>query len=120
MKTPREFNNNLKKGILTKEMLEACLLSVNKRAKNWRDREREYRQYREDYYDNCEKAREKKEYYYWKKEILLSILKPTCIHRELLGFDSLNLGTFYRKQMCSGSFVLNLIMKFTYVSCHGK
>lgn len=89
MKTPREFNNNLKKGILTKEMLEACLLSVNKRAKNWRDREREYRQYREDYYDNCEKAREKKEYYYWKKEILLSILKPTCIHRELLGFDKI-------------------------------
>lgn len=89
MKAPKEFNNNLKKGILTKEMLEACLLSVNKRAKNWRDREREYRQYREDYYDNCEKAREKKEYYYWKKEILLSILKPTCIHRELLGFDKI-------------------------------
>ena len=34
--------------------------------------------------------------------------------------ESLNLGTFYRKQMCSGSFVLNLIMKFIYVSCHGK
>lgn len=87
MRTPKEFNDNIKKGILTKEMLEACLLSVNKRAKNWRDREREYRQYREDYYGNSEKAKEKKEYYYWKKEILLSILKPTCIHRELLGYD---------------------------------
>lgn len=87
MRTPKEFNDNIKKEILTKEMLEACLLSVNKRAKNWRDREREYRRYREDYYGNCEKAKEKKEHYYWKKEILLSILKPTCIHRELLGYD---------------------------------
>ena len=35
MRTPKEFNDNIKKEILTKEMLEACLLSVNKRAKNW-------------------------------------------------------------------------------------
>lgn len=62
MRTPKEFNDNIKKEILTKEMLEACLLSVNKRAKNWRDREREYRRYREDYYGNCEKAKEKKEH----------------------------------------------------------
>ena len=64
MKTPKEYRDNLKKCIITKQMLSDCLYSVNKRATNWRDMEREYRHNRHDYYDNEEKAREKKQYYY--------------------------------------------------------
>lgn len=87
MKTPKKFNDNIKRNILTKEMLEACLVSVNKRAKNWRDQERKYRCYREDYYHNVERSRDKKEHYYLEKDKLLSILRPTCIHKELQGYE---------------------------------
>lgn len=38
MRTPVEYTNNLKKGIITDQMLVDCLFSVNKRAKNWRDK----------------------------------------------------------------------------------
>lgn len=46
MRTPKEYSENLKNGIITAEMLEACLFSVNKRAKNCRDKIREYRRNR--------------------------------------------------------------------------
>ena len=42
MKTPKTFIENLKKRIITAEMLKNCLFSVNKRAKNCRDQERVY------------------------------------------------------------------------------
>ena len=90
MRTPAAYSNNLKNHIITMQMLLDCLYSSNKRAKNWRDKEREYREkfrnnrYYSDTYDNEEKAREKKEEYYWQKEIMLFVLKPVCIHRETL------------------------------------
>lgn len=37
METPRIYSRNIKKGIITRDMLEAALYSVNKRAKNCRD-----------------------------------------------------------------------------------
>lgn len=37
MKTPKSFSDNLKKKIITEDMLGACIYSVNKRAKNFRD-----------------------------------------------------------------------------------
>ena len=37
MKTPKEYMENLKKGIITETMLADGLFSVNKRAKNCRD-----------------------------------------------------------------------------------
>ena len=40
MRTPKEYADNIKKGIITTSMLEAALYSVNKRAKNYRDAER--------------------------------------------------------------------------------
>ena len=89
MITPKIYNENLKKDIVTDDMLSAAIYSVNKRAKNARDKEREYRDfYREhryfsDDYGNEERARERKEYYYSLKDELLSFCgdKCTCIHR---------------------------------------
>ena len=45
MKTPKEYSDNLSNHIITKQMLVDCLYSVNKRAKNYRDKEREQRTY---------------------------------------------------------------------------
>jgi hypothetical protein len=65
MKTPREYNTkSLKNGIVTKTMLSDCLYSVNKRAKNYRDRVREERDYQRRchyrcMYDNTESLFEK-------------------------------------------------------------
>lgn len=64
-------------------MLAASLFSVNKRAKNCRDKERKYRDCYYDTYNNEEKYREQKEYYYRQKEKMLTVLSPTCIHREV-------------------------------------
>ena len=80
MRTPKEYTNNIKNHIITKQMLLDCLYSSNKRAKNWRDKEREYR-HSYDYYGNEEKAREQKNAYYEQKDIMLSILHPVCIHK---------------------------------------
>ena len=69
-------------------MLGVCLYSVNKRAKNCRDKEREYRNigrynsYWYDKYGNIENYRLKKETYYKMKGKMLSIVKPDCIHTE--------------------------------------
>ena len=94
VKTPKEYIESVNNGIITKEILVDCLYSVNKRAKNCRDKEREYRQeYRNNYYsryhkwDNAHSYSCKKDEYYDYKEILLSIVKPVCIHREQHGFE---------------------------------
>lgn len=79
MRTPKEFTENVKKGIITEEMLGACLYSVNKRAKNCRDQERAYRH---SVYNTDVKYREQKEAYYEMKDEMLSILEPTAIHVE--------------------------------------
>lgn len=87
MKTPNSYINNVKKGLITEEMLSDCLYSLNKRAKNYRDKENDIRSercqnpYFYDKYGNEEKYREKKEKLYSDKEFLLSLYKPTCVHR---------------------------------------
>ena len=83
MRTPAMYTKNLKNHVITTKMLLDCLFSVNKRAKNYRDQERKYRHMRYDYYDNEEKNRSKKEEYYRKKDLMLSIIEPVCIHREV-------------------------------------
>jgi hypothetical protein len=83
METPKEYRDNLAKRIITKEMLEDCLFSVNKRAKNCRNKEREYRnRYRHSQYNTESTYRLKKEEYYRQKEIFLSLLESDCIHIE--------------------------------------
>ena len=50
MQTPKEYTKNIKNKLLTTNMVIECLFSVNKRAKNCRDKEREYREkYKEDF-----------------------------------------------------------------------
>lgn len=77
MRTPKEYTDNLKQGVITQDMIADCLFSVNKRAKNCRDQEYCYQgsQYGDKY-------RDQKEDYYRQKEQLLSILTPDCIHVE--------------------------------------
>lgn len=92
MRTPKEYTKNLENGIITEEMLSDALYSVNKRAKNWRDKKREYKdrirydRYYIDKYGNAEKAEASERQMYEKKELLLSSVKPSCIHREFAGF----------------------------------
>lgn len=81
MKTPKEYRDNLLNHIITKQMLVDCLYSVNKRAKNYRDKERKQRAYSRchRYVDNSafiEGAREKKLEMYRMKDMLLQILHP--------------------------------------------
>ena len=83
MKTPAEFTKNLKNNIITQEMLETALLSVNKRAKNMRDNQYYYYNIH-DRYGNAENAKAKKLEFYKKKEFLLRLLKPCCIHKEIV------------------------------------
>lgn len=44
MRTPQEYVKNLNNKIITKAMLCDCLYSVNKRAKNFRDKAEQYQQ----------------------------------------------------------------------------
>ena len=88
MRTPTEFIKNLKNGIVTKEMMSMVLYSFNKRAKNYRDKEHEYRKNRYDNYGNEEKFRDKKEEMYNAKEKLLTYLEPKCIHKEVFYRDA--------------------------------
>ena len=80
MKTPKSFTENIKKNIITEEMLGAALYSVNKRAKNCRDQERTYNNRRYDNYGTADKYREQKEKYYKLKNLFLTLIQPTCIH----------------------------------------
>lgn len=82
MQTNKTFNDNLKKGIITKEMLELALYSINKRAKNCRDKKNEYKG-RYDKYNNYKKYEMQEQDYYQQKEFLLeTLLTPVCIHCE--------------------------------------
>lgn len=88
MRTTKEYKENVEKNIITEEMLGDALYSVNKRAKNYRDKERAYRNYfREnryayDVHNYVERFRDTKEAYYDMKDKLLSIVSPMAIHIE--------------------------------------
>ena len=88
MKTPKTYNDNLKRGIVTEQMMDDALYSVNKRAKNWRDKKREYRNYRYDIYHNEEKAEAEEEKMYKMKETLLKYLEPVCVQKEFAGYET--------------------------------
>lgn len=96
MRTPSEFAKNLKSRCISMEMLDAALYSVNKRAKNWRNKKREYKHNRYDYYGNYEKAEMNENLMYKKKEKLLSIFQPTCIHKEFFGYERIRVYDYQR------------------------
>jgi len=97
MRTPKAFNENLKKKIITAEMLKNCLFSVNKRAKNCRDQERKYRELNRSYnhkydkYGNVEKYQNQKIQYYEMKDKMLSLVQPIEIHREPSGYEKVRI-----------------------------
>jgi len=66
-------------------MLSDALFSVNKRAKNWRDKIREIRHYRywNSKFDPIESAEKMMNGYYDAKWKLLQVIKPMCIHHEI-------------------------------------
>lgn len=78
METPVEYKTQVNSGIITSDILSACIYSVNKRAKNFRDRARAARKDRREDYE----AAKEKENYYDMKEELLSVVDPVCIHKE--------------------------------------
>ena len=73
MRTPKEYTQNLKQKIITKQMLSDCIYSINNRALNSRDNEYKYTHYIPDPYGNANKYR--------KKRVLLSILEPSHIQK---------------------------------------
>lgn len=90
MTTKREYSLNIKNKIITSDMLEDCLFSVNKRAKNCRDKIRDYnyRMWQNRYlrnsrlWDDRNRYEDKRDHYYELKEKLLTLLNPICIHKE--------------------------------------
>lgn len=94
MDIPEIFNQNLEKNIITEDMLGAALFSLNKRAKNYRDEKRKAKKslYAEaklfgfDLPEDPAKAEQMEKEMYLKKEFLLQIVKPICIHQELAGY----------------------------------
>lgn len=92
MQTPEIYKKNLNNGIITLEMLDDCLFSCNKRAKNHRDKKREYVGKLDDYsrwspirskiFMNIEHEKNEMAKYYAQKELMLQLLTPVCIHSE--------------------------------------
>ena len=86
MKTSNQITKHLKEGKVTQEMLGMATFSYNKRAKNMRDNEREWRdfyrenRYYEDTYGKVDSYQEKKEEYYRRKDECLSLVEPTALH----------------------------------------
>lgn len=91
MKTPKEYENNIKNKIITKSMLAECLFSVNKRAKNCRDKIADYESMKElnpywtDKYDTIRKNSINMIEYYSFKTKMLTLLQPLCIHKNSFG-----------------------------------
>ncbi|MDU1350575.1 hypothetical protein [uncultured Clostridium sp.] len=86
MRTPKRFIENIKNRIVTEEMLGMVLYSINKRAKNCRDKKKEYYQKGKMsgydlYFKSVDDYKEKEQEYYRQKDFLLRrLLKPKCIH----------------------------------------
>ena len=85
MKANKNWVKLVENGIITEEVLWAVIYSVNKRAKNCRDKQNEYLdgKYQKHYYyrhDYIGVYKNKKFYYYDMKEDFLSLLKPCEVH----------------------------------------
>lgn len=85
MKTPKNYKEMLKNRTITKEMLEAALYSVNKRAKAKRDHL--YDLYNCGHFNNKDAAmtnmKREMKYLYHLKYSLLTLLTPKAIHKEI-------------------------------------
>ena len=87
MRTPKRYTDLIKNKKITNKIIAECIYSVNKRAKNYRDKMEDYKQagfyrYKE---NNIENAKEQKEKYYSMKEDLLLNFSPKLIHKQYAG-----------------------------------
>ena len=87
MKTPKRYNDLIKNKKITNQIIAECIYSVNKRAKNYRDKMEDYKQagfykYKE---NDIENAKEQKQKYYSMKEDLLLNFRPKLIHKQYAG-----------------------------------
>ena len=89
MKTPKEYQDNLKNGIITQDMFTNRLYSVNKHAKNYRDKAQEYKlRYNRRYHVAVDSQYDKMNEFYALKDRLLKYLKPKCIHKQFVGYET--------------------------------
>ena len=87
MSTPKRYTDLIKNKKITNQIIAECIYSVNKRAKNYRDKIEDSNQagfykYKE---INNEKAKEQKERYYSMKEDLLLNFSPKLVHKQYVG-----------------------------------
>ena len=87
MRTPKRYTDLIKNKKITNQIIAECIYSVNKRAKNYRDKIEDYKQagfykYKE---NNIENAKEQKEKYYSMKEDLLLNFSPKLVHKQYVG-----------------------------------
>jgi len=96
MRTPNIYIENLENGIVTEKMLCDVLFSYNKRAKNWRDKKREYKHsYATNSYTWFNSALENEQKYYGYKSEILNLLTPECIHEEIFENDYETIRQYY-------------------------
>ncbi len=81
MRTPAIYSKMVKEGYITKDVLGEVLYSINKRAKNYRDKKRKYMNFKNDRYNNFEKAEEQEEVFYSMKDNILKNMLPVEIHK---------------------------------------
>lgn len=87
MRTPQNYTQLVNDKKITNEMIAECIYSVNKRAKNYRDKIRKYKDDRYNLYTerNIENAKGEMENYYTMKEEMLTVFEPSLIHRQYVG-----------------------------------
>ena len=70
MRTPKNYTQSVNDKKITNEMIAECIYSVNKRAKNYRDKIKEYKngRFHQHLESNIEKAEEEMGKYYQLKE----------------------------------------------------
>ena len=80
MKTPKKYEKMLNENSLTDDVIGQVIFSISKRAKNYRDKAREYAKSRSDIYSNFEKYKSKKDDCYQMKDALLELYTPCIIY----------------------------------------
>ena len=87
MKTPKLYNELINEKKITNEIIAECIYSVNKRAKNYRDKIKEYKNGRSHQHleSNIEKAEEEMGKYYQLKEEFLKVFTTNLIHKQFIG-----------------------------------
>lgn len=82
MKTPTQYVKMLNNNVITNDIVGQVLYSYNKRAKNYRDKKRQYKNTK-DHYGNYEKNEYKEKEFYKKKEDILKLYNPIEIHKNV-------------------------------------